>query len=239
MKKFFLAGIIAISMVGSNFAYADILPPPGSNFTYGPLDNVEARYKVSGFTDVKDNSTYYDALVNLKARGIVSGYPDGSFRPDNLITRAEFTKIIVGAVRTTPEDGSCMKAYTTGGIDGSFSNMFTDVISASQEWYLDYICYAKDKEWINGYTDGSFKPAANISFVEAAKIITLAFGLGADGSKEPWYRIYVDLLAMQNAIPTTIVRFDQQITRGEMAEMAFRLKSENTSLSSHTYADLK
>ena len=106
------------------------------------------------------------------------------------------------------------------------------------EWYFDYVCVAKHENIIGGYPDGSFKPAQEINFVEAAKIIGLAMGLRSE-TTDPWYKGYVDVLAAKNAIPVSITMFDQKITRGEMSEMIYRLRSEVTNLSSHTYSDLK
>lgn len=184
------------------------------------------------FTDVKPKSTYYDALFVLKSNNIVSGYPDGSFKPNNAINRAEFTKIIVEASSATPDDGLCTFNYTG-------ESMFTDVSATDGEWYVDYICYAKLNKLINGYPDGSFKPMQNINFTEASKIIANAFQLNANlGTSGPWYNPYVNVLFAKNAVPKSIKSFGQNITRGEMAEMAYRIKFDYTNLPSQTYEDL-
>jgi hypothetical protein len=190
------------------------------------------------FTDVSVNSTYYNALVYLKDAGVVSGYADGSFKPNNTINRAEFTKIIVNA--TQVNNGMCIENYAN--VDGTYKDVFSDVLSpkGSEDpiWYLDYVCVAKDQHLVDGYPDGSFKPNQEINFVEASKIIANAFDLGASSTSTPWYKSYVNVLADKKAIPTTITLFDKKITRGEMAEMAYRLQAKNTSLTSKSYADL-
>lgn len=179
------------------------------------------------FTDVAYGSTYYDALFYLRHQFIVSGYDDGSFKPDNMINRAEFTKIIVGASPNFHVYGQCMKKYVNP--DGSYKNLFTDVLSpkGSEEapWYLDYVCNAKSDHLINGYPDGSFKPAQNINYAEAAKIIANGFGLTSSTSTStPWYKVYVDALVAKDAVPASITTPGQNITRGEMAEMIYRIK---------------
>ena len=201
------------------------------------------QFSGTAFSDVPESSPYYNALVYLKNINVISGYDDGTFKPGNTINRAEFTKIIVGASRTSPDNGLCMETY--GKPDGSYENLFSDVLSPKNSetavWYLDYVCYAKTEHLVDGYPDGSFRPDQNINFVEAAKIIANAFQLQVipPAASESWYKGYVDALAAKKTIPTTVTMFDKKITRGEMAEMAFRIKTGNTSLSSRTYADLQ
>jgi len=193
------------------------------------------------FTDVDANSPYKEALTYLKEQGIVSGYADGSFKPGNTINRAEFTKIIAGAVSTETELNDCMANYASQ--SGFMATVFTDVAFAmvggnEPDWFFNYVCVAKQKGFVGGYKDGSFKPSQNINFVEAAKIITAALGYKTS-TTTPWYRTYVDQLDAKNAIPTSIKSFNQNITRGEMAEMMYRLKAGVTNMTSAHYSDLK
>lgn len=236
MKKMFYAGALIMSMLSTQLAFADMAPPTPPT----PPDKAV-------FTDVAPGSTYYKALVYLKDNELVSGYADGSFKPDNTINRAEFIKIIIMAVDQIPSgNDNCLKASSAGSAtstaDGSYGNLFTDTVATApgDPWYMYYVCEAKKQHLVDGYPDGSFKPAQNINFVEAAKIIANAAQLtsSTSASSTPWYKVYVDALATKNAIPTAIALFDQNITRGEMAEMAFRIKSKNTNLPSQTYASL-
>ena len=193
------------------------------------------------FTDVAANSPYNAALAYLKEQGIISGYADGSFKPNNTINRAEFTKIIAGAVSTETELNDCMANYASQ--NSYMATVFTDVAFAmvggnEPDWFFNYVCVAKQKGFVGGYKDGSFKPSQNINFVEAAKIITAALGYKTS-TTTPWYKTYVDQLDAKNAIPTTIKSFNQNITRGEMAEMMYRLKAGVTNMTSAQYSDLK
>lgn len=175
------------------------------------------------FPDVSESHVNYDAIEYVKAEGIVDGYPDGTFGADLNINRAEFMKIVVEAVvgqEPLEHAGSC----------------FSDVESGS--WYYPYICYGERMEWVGGYPDGSFKPGQNISFVEAAKIVSNAYDYEAKEGEEVWYKEYVQELGVRSAIPMSIEAFSQKITRGEMAEMIYRLKSEVTDKESQTYARL-
>ena len=92
---------------------------------------------------------YIDKLVE---NGGISGYEDGTFRPDNTITRAEFTKIIVSVF----------------GISGSGQNGYSDV--PSDAWYSGYIEKASANGIIYG-SDGMFFPNSNITRQDAALII--------------------------------------------------------------------
>ncbi len=198
------------------------------------------------FTDVTTESEYYDALKYLKDEGIIEGYPDGSYRSNTIINRAEFTKIVVGSAADYNDIEACLQTHLDtaagnqawDGVITLFSDVDYDSNSETDpDWYFSFVCEAKKMNVIEGYPDGSFKPAREINFVEAAKIITVAMG-GELSASEPWYQDYVTELADKNAIPATIDSFDKMITRGEMAEIIYRLRAEVTDLDSLTYDDL-
>ena len=106
----------------------------------------------SGFTDVAAANWYNNAISTTANAGWVSGYPDGTFRPDAYITRAEFATI---AARFLSD--------VYGG-----TSMFTDI---SGHWAEDYINRAATAGWINGYADGTFRPNAYITRAEAVTLI--------------------------------------------------------------------
>ena len=106
----------------------------------------------SGFTDVTAANWYNNAISTTANAGWVSGYPDGTFRPDAYITRAEFATI---AARFLSD------VY-------SGTSMFTDI---SGHWAEDYINRAAAAGWINGYADGTFRPNAYITRAEAVTLI--------------------------------------------------------------------
>jgi predicted DNA-binding antitoxin AbrB/MazE fold protein len=180
---------------------------------------VATQTTYSAFPDVADRHTNFDAVKFVESEGIVNGYPDGTFKPLRNINRAEFTKIIIEAVHPGESLGS---------------NCFPDV---KEEWFAQYVCFAKQKGIINGYPDGTFKPGQSIAFSEAAKIIVSTFGYPTqvDGI---WYKPYVEALSEKSAIPTSIAAFGKNIGRGEMAEMIYRLKASVDTKSSHTYRSL-
>ncbi len=169
--------------------------------------------------DVPTTHPNYDAIRSLFAENIVQGYPDWTFRPDQVINRAEFAKIIIGARFTADEINECIdRQGRTGTI------LPADVPATS--WFAPYVCRAIESGIISGYPDGKFRPDRTINFAEAAKILSISFA-GPDFSQtdQQWFRPYVKALDGQHAIPPSIAAFDQSITRGEMAEMIYRLKN--------------
>ena len=172
------------------------------------------------FSDVPDEHPNMVAIDYVQDEGIVEGYSDGTYKPDNQINRAEFTKIIVEAWFELEDEST----------DPSDMD-FTDL---SDDWYVPYIRVAYEAGLIDGYDDGSFKPGDNINFVEAAKIIVNASGANV-ASTEIWYLPYVYELENKGSIPPTISSLDHLLTRGEMAELILRLREAITDYPSLTY----
>lgn len=181
---------------------------------------------LAAFSDVAADHPDADAIAYVQSQGIVSGYPDGTYRPDQPINRAEFTKIIVGAQFGAAADGAC-----AGG------SPFADIPAGA--WYAGDVCLAKEKGVIAGYPDGTFKPDANVNFAEAAKIIVTAFGYSTSASgASAWYAPFVRTLDQRHAIPVGILGFDVPLTRGQMAEIIYRLRTKVMTKDSMTYGAL-
>lgn len=179
---------------------------------------------LAAFQDVGSSHLNRDAIDYVKNQGIVGGYPDGSYQPERSINRAEFTKIVIEAQYEAEVIDDCLSTIE--------KELFSDV--DKEQWFSKYVCMAYVRGIIEGYPDGTFRPAQNISFVEAAKIIisTLGYSVGSDAV---WYKPFVERLGMEGAIPTTIDRFEKNVTRGEMAEMIYRLKATIRDKSTKTY----
>ena len=177
---------------------------------------------LANFKDISMSNINFDAIEYVKSQGIVSGYPDGTFQSDRKINRAELTKIIIESQFSKEDIDKCDKS--------AFG--FPDV--PKDAWFAKYVCVAKMNNIIGGYPDGTFKPAKNISFVEASKIIVITFGYPVDTSAV-WYEPFVESLASLYAVPTDIAGFEWQISRGQMAEMIYRLKAKIRHKKSKTY----
>ena len=107
--------------------------------------------KTNGYTDVAFDAWYTTAVSTMTKAGIVDGYPDGTFRPDAPITRAEMAKIISLFAK----------------LDKSESR-FSDIAG---HWAEAYIRLAAGNGWIAGYPDGTFGPQRNITRAETATMI--------------------------------------------------------------------
>ncbi|MBU1683543.1 S-layer homology domain-containing protein [Patescibacteria group bacterium] len=177
-------------------------------------------YASSSFSDLSTTYDNYDAIEYVKANEIVSGYPDGTFQPDNTINRAEFTKIIINATYDEEAIENCLSEN----LQSDWTYVFFPDVSRD-EWYAKYICVAKMNNIVGGYQDGTFQPEQEISFVEAAKVIVNAFDYNTV-SDTVWYKPFVEVLGEESVIPITISAFDESITRGEMAEMIYRIKAD-------------
>lgn len=173
------------------------------------------------FTDVKVDDQYSDAIKYLKDQGVVQGYSDGTYAPGNTITRAEFLKILIEVSGYEPEGENCFKDVKT-------------------QWFAPYVCKAASLGFVEGYDGEYFDPARDINLAEASKMIAEVLNIETDDTKsDVWYHKYISALGNKGAIPSEISSFDQKISRGEMAEMIWRLKENVTYKDSVGYLDLK
>ena len=113
------------------------------------------------FSDVYSNAWYSDAVVTLAAKGIIKGYTDGTFRPNDTISRSEFVTMLT-------------RFSTLSTCEMKFSDV------PAGHWAYDYIVSASAKGWTNGYTDGTFRPEQNITRSEAARMTNIMLGRSAD-----------------------------------------------------------
>lgn len=115
---------------------------------------------VIDFTDIAGHwaESY---IKRAAARGIVSGYPDGTFKPNNPVTRAEFTVMLAGALKLKGEGAT---------------NTFTDNDQIGG-WAKQAIVQAAQASIVGGYADGSFRPNAPITRAEMAAMIARALKL--------------------------------------------------------------
>lgn len=178
----------------------------------------------ASFSDVPASHLNYDAINYVQSKGVVEGYPDGTYQPDKLISRYEFTKIIIGAT------------FSKADIDACVSSPFGDVPTG--QWFTPYVCVAQKNGVVGGYPDGTFQGTNQINLVEASKIIVNGFKYPV-GTDAVWYKPYILKLEELKALPTTLTGFNHQLTRGEMAEVIDRLMEKIVSKTSTTYANLE
>ena len=221
MRRLFLSAAVAVLSIAATLpVYAQ------RSFTQEP------------FTDVPKTHVNFQAIEYLRVNNILKGYPDGTFRPNRRITRAEFVALITNPFFLSGRSNDCLTVNFRS--NDATRVFFTDVLYSA--WYAQDVCEAAVNEFVHGYADGTFKPNHNISFVEGAKIAARLFKLDVERdhpADEHWYVIYAQTLSKLRAIPQSIKTFTQTITRGEMAEIVFRLKTSNTTKTSANFESLR
>ncbi len=169
--------------------------------------NPNANTSVSfPFPDVTATDDYA-SIQFIKDKGWAAGYPDGTFGPDNQITRYEFIKLAL------------LAKYQNTDITGSTSP-FKDV--PVDQWYSRFVFFAKAKGIIGGYSDGTFRGNNNITIEEAYKILGTMFFTPASGNTDPWYKKYVDL-AVSKGYNILGIKVGNFISRENMATMLTKI----------------
>jgi parallel beta-helix repeat protein len=151
---------------------------------FGSVDFVAAVVNVPpggtvAFKDVPANywaKTYIEALAS---QNIIAGFPDGSFKPNEPVTRAQFATIVTKAL-TPPAKRAATK--------------FKDV--ASNFWAYAAIQSAYQSQFVSGYPDGTFKPQQKIPRVQA--LVALANGLGLTANNQNILSFYTDAAQIPN-----------------------------------------
>lgn len=151
--------------------YADGTFGPECNMTRAEVTTMFARLLTeqieadktysSTFNDVAKDCWAANYIGYMQQFGIVTGYEDGSFRPDAPVTRAEFAAI-----------ASRFEKLTQG------SASFTDV--PGTHWAVRYINFAATRGWVTGYEDGTFKPEHSITRAEVAAVTCRLLERSAD-----------------------------------------------------------
>lgn len=110
----------------------------------------------AGFSDVSADDWYYSYVTFARSKGFITGYSDGTFHPNDYITRAE-------AVSMSMQMSGIIE-YDSFGFESQFSDVSGD------DWYGYAVSAAVDYGIVNGYGDGTFRPNNNITRAEATVI---------------------------------------------------------------------
>ena len=128
---------------------------------YGLTFDADAEYTVFSDDDGTGAWSWADEYIYACVQaGIINGYSDGTFLPSNNVTRVELAKMIAAA-----------EELALDAVESSFSDV------ADTHWGLRYIEACVEAGIVNGYTDGTFLPANNVTRAEAAAMIARALGL--------------------------------------------------------------
>lgn len=180
------------------------------------------------FSDVAETNTHYAAIAQMKTEGFIKGYPDGTFKPDATITRAEVIAILL-KVAAIPVEKSNAKL--------PFSDVHED------NWFYASIQKAVSLKKVKGFEDGTFKPLNPVTLPEA---FALTFSLlNIDTTRTPvegiiysgldskaWYAKTMQYAKNALILTPSLVQngtsgafsAEYKMTRGELAEVVYRTR---------------
>jgi hypothetical protein len=175
----------------------------------------------NAFTD--DESIQNSEAVDVvSALGIIGGYPDGSYKPTQTVTRAEMAKLICVTLNGGKDPVLGVKDTPT----------YSDVRNSSDAWAESYIEYCSNLGIVSGVGDGRFSPSRAVTGAEAAKMLLVALGYKSD--------VYV-LTGADWAVTTSILANDAGLFKGldnlnasaglsrdDAAQMVFNALNANT-----------
>lgn len=128
------------------------------------VSSVVALAATPSFTDVADTANYAEAVNTLAALGIVTGYGDGTFKPEDNITRAEVTTMVVAAINATEQAEGMMG-----------TTQFSDVQDEATRWASGYINVGVANGFISGFAeDGTFRPSENVTYAQIVSMLIRA-----------------------------------------------------------------
>lgn len=158
------------------------------------------------------------AIEYLFSNNVISGYPDGTFKPSKTVNRAELLKILVGGKGIVPT----VEEY---------NNCFPDV---KKEWFAPFVCYAKVNGWVDGYDDGTFKPSKDVNKVESLKMLVNSQGyivqksvsepLFDDTDSTQWYAPFIQVAKEKGILETESGKYgvSDNMTRAGISENIYR-----------------
>ena len=163
---------------------------------------------------------YRSSIESLVEMEVISGYPDGTFKPENPVNRAEALKIILQSLRAVQAE----EGEDTFVMPENF-NKFSDL--QPTEWYATYVAEGVDKGIINGYPDGTFKGGNTVNLAEALKMTLEAHGTDVwEGETDPWHKKYFDAAYALDLLPQGLTDPAKLLTRAELAYIVDQLANQ-------------
>lgn len=165
----------------------------------------------TGLKDI-EGQKYEAAVEALMELGVVNGYPDGTYLPNNVVTRAELAKLLVVAYGLEPA-AEASKGVTP----------FSDI--ESNHWASGYINVSADYKFVNGYPEGTFKGDATVTYAEAITMCLRVLGYANEiDSKGTWPTNYIakaqDLKLMKDI---EFASYNDGAKRGDIALLIWNM----------------
>lgn len=159
------------------------------------------------YTDVTEDSAYYEAVETLNKLEIVTGYEDGTFKPEDGVTRAEMAALIA-RIQGYGETAAA-----------NANTAFTDV--PASHWASGYIANAAGMGIINGYGDGTFGPEDPVLYEQAVKMVMATLGYTPFAEKNGGYPTGYLAAAQRYDVSLAVANaaVGQEANRGTVAQL--------------------
>lgn len=170
------------------------------------------------FSDVDNNNGSFKAISFLKENRVIGGYPDGSFKPSNVVSRVEALKFILNGINANLITAKKLPFDDTD----------------ASEWYSNYVATGYNRQIIEGYIDNSFRPANTVNRAEFVKMLLTAMEVPIDKNinedvyvdvpASSWYAPYVKYAKDKNLLVIKNNKFypEEGMTREETSELIYR-----------------
>ena len=174
------------------------------------------------YKDMTPEHWAYKNIQQLTDWGVVVGYPDGNYRPDQNVTRGEFSTMVIKAL---------------GQANAAITNPVTFSDMTEKDWFYDMVQRAVMFDLVKGYPDGKFKPNHNVTRVEALCALSKGINIEMDAAKAQqvlscysdassvpeWARIPIakalESGALNSSPNSKMIRPYAEATRAEIASM--------------------
>lgn len=173
-SKYYFDAVYALTDNGVIYGYTDGFFGVGDTMTRGQLVSMLYRYEgepevttEASFSDVSDSAYYATAIDWAAENGIVDGYGDGTFGPDDAVTFEQFCKILASYLADGSENVTA---------DTSVLDEFSDADDISS-WAEVYVAYCVENGLVSGYSNGTIAPSELVTRERAATVLARAFGL--------------------------------------------------------------
>ncbi len=188
------------------------------------------------FSDVPVDHPYYNAIIVLRYQGLLKGYEDNTFRPEQPLNRVEALKLVFEAAEITMNNGVAQAQFSD---------------TEEMAWYSGYLNKAVFLEIVSGYADGTFKPGQSVNLVEFLKMLLLAQNVDlskvnlnqlpyADVMPGQWYSKYINYAKIHDLLHTgedNLVYPGEALTRARAADIIYRFRNRSVSDSNSNQQD--
>ncbi|MBT5516895.1 S-layer homology domain-containing protein [Candidatus Peregrinibacteria bacterium] len=170
------------------------------------------------FSDVSSSHANSAAVDSLVDQDILLGYDDGTFRPEQAVTRGEAVKIMLLGMGVEVDEES---------IAGL---LFEDV--TDEDWFFSYVSTAVSMGILKGYDDGTFRPHQTVNRAEANKMLTLSAEVEIEDNGGEWFTPYEDYAMTWNLDPVQtdgLWHPEEEMSRANISELVYRMQNVQTS----------